>query len=237
MPLLLLAWAAWRHKRDLLTSMPGIGPGVASGRISDLPELGSLSLAARSLLSPTPLPSTATAAPFMVNAAQEGRAHCLHSKNRHRSQRHASRRPALAIIFRLTADHSRLLDGSRGPRLGPFNARPDLRYAALPYSPQESSKGRVSPSLSLDSINEPLSVHVDQILQRPRGKHAEHPVRWVPTKHRENRSPTVLRMFVLQLEEAAYWPPQRMILMNPLLTTLCFDVRSGPFLEVLWCHL
>ena len=35
--------AAWRHKRDLLTSMPGIGPGVASSLIGDLPELGSLS--------------------------------------------------------------------------------------------------------------------------------------------------------------------------------------------------
>ena len=35
--------AAWRHKRDLLTSMPGIGPTVASTLIGDLPELGSLS--------------------------------------------------------------------------------------------------------------------------------------------------------------------------------------------------
>ena len=35
--------AAWRHKRDLLTTMPGIGPGVASTLIGDLPELGSLS--------------------------------------------------------------------------------------------------------------------------------------------------------------------------------------------------
>ena len=35
--------AAWRHKRDLLISMPGIGPGVASSLIGDLPELGSLS--------------------------------------------------------------------------------------------------------------------------------------------------------------------------------------------------
>lgn len=35
--------AAWRHKRDLLTSMPGIGPSVASSLIGDLPELGSLS--------------------------------------------------------------------------------------------------------------------------------------------------------------------------------------------------
>ena len=34
---------AWRHKRDLLTSMPGIGPSVASSLIGDLPELGSLS--------------------------------------------------------------------------------------------------------------------------------------------------------------------------------------------------
>jgi transposase len=34
---------AWRHKRDLLTSMPGIGPSVASTLIGDLPELGSLS--------------------------------------------------------------------------------------------------------------------------------------------------------------------------------------------------
>jgi transposase len=34
--------AAWRHKRDLLTSMPGIGPSVASTLIGDLPELGSL---------------------------------------------------------------------------------------------------------------------------------------------------------------------------------------------------
>jgi transposase len=35
--------SAWRHKRDLLTSMPGIGPSVASTLIGDLPELGSLS--------------------------------------------------------------------------------------------------------------------------------------------------------------------------------------------------
>jgi len=35
--------AVWRHKRDLLTSMPGIGPSVASTLIGDLPELGSLS--------------------------------------------------------------------------------------------------------------------------------------------------------------------------------------------------
>src|SRR5688572_32724423 len=35
--------ATWRHKRDLLTSMPGIGPTVASTLIGDLPELGSLS--------------------------------------------------------------------------------------------------------------------------------------------------------------------------------------------------
>jgi transposase len=35
--------AAWRHKRDLLTSMPGIGPSVASSLIGDLPELGALS--------------------------------------------------------------------------------------------------------------------------------------------------------------------------------------------------
>jgi transposase len=34
--------AAWRHKRDLLTSMPGIGLSVASTLIGDLPELGSL---------------------------------------------------------------------------------------------------------------------------------------------------------------------------------------------------
>lgn len=35
--------ASWRHKRDLLTSMPGIGRSVASTLIGDLPELGSLS--------------------------------------------------------------------------------------------------------------------------------------------------------------------------------------------------
>jgi transposase len=35
--------AAWRHKRNLLTTMPGIGPSVASTLIGDLPELGSLS--------------------------------------------------------------------------------------------------------------------------------------------------------------------------------------------------
>ena len=35
--------AAWRRKRDLLTSMPGIGRSVASTLIGDLPELGSLS--------------------------------------------------------------------------------------------------------------------------------------------------------------------------------------------------
>jgi transposase len=34
--------SAWRHKRDLLTSMPGIGDSVASTLIGDLPELGSL---------------------------------------------------------------------------------------------------------------------------------------------------------------------------------------------------
>jgi transposase len=33
---------AWRHKRELLTSMPGIGNSVASTLIGDLPELGSL---------------------------------------------------------------------------------------------------------------------------------------------------------------------------------------------------
>ena len=41
----------WRHKRDLLTSMPGIGPSVASTLIGDLPELGSLSR--RQIASPT----------------------------------------------------------------------------------------------------------------------------------------------------------------------------------------
>lgn len=35
--------SAWRHKRELLTTMPGIGPAVASTLIGDLPELGSLS--------------------------------------------------------------------------------------------------------------------------------------------------------------------------------------------------
>lgn len=35
--------AAWRHKRDLLTSMPGIGKAVATTLIGDMPELGSLS--------------------------------------------------------------------------------------------------------------------------------------------------------------------------------------------------
>jgi transposase len=34
--------AAWRRKRDLLTSMPGIGKSVASTLIGDLPELGTL---------------------------------------------------------------------------------------------------------------------------------------------------------------------------------------------------
>ena len=33
---------AWRRKRDLLTSMPGIGKSIASTLIGDLPELGSL---------------------------------------------------------------------------------------------------------------------------------------------------------------------------------------------------
>ena len=33
----------WRRKRDLLTTMPGIGPSVASTLIGDLPELDSLS--------------------------------------------------------------------------------------------------------------------------------------------------------------------------------------------------
>lgn len=32
----------WRHKRDLMTSMPGIGNSVASTLIGDLPELGTL---------------------------------------------------------------------------------------------------------------------------------------------------------------------------------------------------
>lgn len=35
--------ASWRHKRDLLTSMPGIGKAVATTLIGDMPELGSLS--------------------------------------------------------------------------------------------------------------------------------------------------------------------------------------------------
>ena len=34
--------AAWRHKRDLLTSMPGIGNTVAYTLLGDLPELGTL---------------------------------------------------------------------------------------------------------------------------------------------------------------------------------------------------
>ena len=34
--------AVWRHKRDLLVSMPGIGKSVASTLLGDLPELGSL---------------------------------------------------------------------------------------------------------------------------------------------------------------------------------------------------
>jgi transposase len=33
---------AWRHKRDLLTSMPGIGNSVACTLIGDMPELGTL---------------------------------------------------------------------------------------------------------------------------------------------------------------------------------------------------
>lgn len=37
------AHSVWRHKRDLLTTMPGIGPSVASTLIGDLPELGALS--------------------------------------------------------------------------------------------------------------------------------------------------------------------------------------------------
>jgi transposase len=37
------AHTAWRHKRDLLVSMPGIGNAVATTLIGDLPELGSLS--------------------------------------------------------------------------------------------------------------------------------------------------------------------------------------------------
>ncbi len=35
--------AVWRHKRDLLTSMPGIGNTVAYTLLGDLPELGTLS--------------------------------------------------------------------------------------------------------------------------------------------------------------------------------------------------
>lgn len=35
--------ASWKHKRDLLTSMPGIGKTVAATLLGDLPELGSLS--------------------------------------------------------------------------------------------------------------------------------------------------------------------------------------------------
>ena len=34
--------SAWRHKRELLTSMPGIGNIVAYTLLGDLPELGSL---------------------------------------------------------------------------------------------------------------------------------------------------------------------------------------------------
>lgn len=37
------AHAQWRHKRDRLTSMPGIGKTVAYTLLGDLPELGSLS--------------------------------------------------------------------------------------------------------------------------------------------------------------------------------------------------
>jgi transposase len=37
------AHTAWRHKRELLVSMPGIGHTVATTLIGDLPELGSLS--------------------------------------------------------------------------------------------------------------------------------------------------------------------------------------------------
>jgi transposase len=36
------AHAKWRHKRDLLTSMPGIGNTVAYTLLGDLPELGDL---------------------------------------------------------------------------------------------------------------------------------------------------------------------------------------------------
>lgn len=36
------AHATWRHKRDLLTSMPGIGKTVAYTLLGDLPELGDL---------------------------------------------------------------------------------------------------------------------------------------------------------------------------------------------------
>jgi transposase len=35
--------ALWRHKRDLLTSMPGVGTTVAYTLLGDLPELGALS--------------------------------------------------------------------------------------------------------------------------------------------------------------------------------------------------
>ena len=39
----LRASSAWRHKEDLLRSVPGIGPGAAATLIAFMPELGSLS--------------------------------------------------------------------------------------------------------------------------------------------------------------------------------------------------
>jgi hypothetical protein len=138
--------AAWRHTRELLTSMPDIGPAVASTLIGDLPELGSLSrrqIAALTGVAPFNRDSgafrgkrhirggrahsrTALYLSAMVairynpaikrfyqrpllRQAQKSRPHRLYPQNRHRTQRHDSRQHALAIIFPLTRDHSRLL--------------------------------------------------------------------------------------------------------------------------------
>jgi transposase len=116
--------------------MPGIGPSVASTLIGDLPELGSLSRLNRDsgtfhgkrrirggrAHSRTALFLSAMVAIrynldikrfyerlLQTGKHKKGRPHRLHPQNRHRSQRYAARQPALAVILRLTQDHSRLL--------------------------------------------------------------------------------------------------------------------------------
>lgn len=58
---------AWRQKRDLLTSMPGIGKSLASTLIGDLPELGSLTRREIAALTGV-APLTAIAAGYAASA-------------------------------------------------------------------------------------------------------------------------------------------------------------------------